>query len=78
MERRTWRTMQGRLRKFYIKHQAHEDGLWLVAASADTTDQLAAAIERAQARYPDQALRVVEYRRDGTRIEGDRLEPVAA
>ncbi len=73
----TWKTSCGRLRKFYVKHQAHAGGLWLVAASADTEAQLAAALERARLAHPGQALRVDEYRRDGSRIESDRQEPVA-
>ena len=77
-QRGTYRTSCGRLRKFYVKHQAHAGGLWLVGASADTEGQLAAALERARLAHPGQALRVDEYRRDGERIEGDRQEPVAA
>jgi len=73
-----WRTSCGRLRRFYIRTQADPSSLWLVAASADTAEQLAAAIERVQVRHPERALRVDEYRRDGSRIEGDRQEPVAA
>ena len=74
----TWKTSCGRLRKFYVKTQATPTSLWLVAASVDTAEQLGAAIERARLAHPGQALRVDEYRRDGSRIEGDRQEPVAA
>ncbi len=77
-QRGTYRTSCGRLRKFYVKTSASPDGLWTVAASADTEVGLAAAIERARAAHPGQALRVDEYRRDGSRIEGARQEPVAA
>ena len=77
-DKRNWRTACGRTRRFYVKTQASPTGLWLVAASADTEAQLAAAIERARLAHPGQALRVDEYRRDGSRIEGDRLLPVAA
>ena len=77
-QRGTWKTSCGRLRRYYVKTQASADGLWLVAASADTEGQLGAALERARAAHPGQALRVDEHRRDGSRIEGGRLEPVAA
>ena len=78
MADRSYRTSCGRLRRYYVKTQATPTSLWLVAASADTEAQLAAAIERARAAHPGQALRVDEHRRDGSRIEGGRLEPVAA
>ncbi len=77
-QRRTWRTACGRTRRFYIGTQSSPTSLWTVAASADTAEQLAAAIERARAAHPGRALRVDEYRRDGSRIEGARQEPVAA
>ncbi len=76
--KRNWRTACGRTRRFYVKTQASPDGLWLVAASADTAEQLAAGIERVRARHPERALRIDTYARDGSRIEGDRQEPVAA
>jgi len=75
---RNWRTACGRTRKYYIRTQASPTSLWLVVASADTEAQLAAAIERARLAYPDQALRVDEYAKNGARTEGDRQEPVAA
>ena len=76
--RRNWRTACGRTRRYYIRTQGTPTSLWTVAASADTEAQLAAALERARLAHPGAALRVDEYRRDGARIEGDRLEPVAA
>ena len=78
MADRSYRTSCGRTRRYYVRTQASPTSLWLVAASADTEAQLAAAIERARAAHPGQALRVDEYRRDGSRIEGDRQGPVAA
>ncbi len=77
-QRRTWRTACGRTRKFYIKHQASPDGLWLVAASADDEVGLVKAIERAQLAHPGAALRVDRYTKGGERIEGVALDPTPA
>ena len=73
-QRGNWRTACGRTRRYYVKTQASPTGLWLVGASADTTEQLAAAIERVRARYPGHALRVDQYVK-GERIEGVALDP---
>ena len=72
-QRGTYRTACGRTRRYYVKTQASPTSLWLVAASADTEAQLAAAIERARAAHPGQALRVDEYTKGGERIEGTPL-----
>jgi len=74
----TWKTTCGRTRRYYVKTQASLTGLWLVGASADTTEQLAAAIERVRARYPHEAIRVDEYLKSGERIEGVALDPTPA
>ena len=76
--KRNWRTACGRTRRYYIRTQASPTSLWLVAASADTEAQLAAAIERARAAHPGAALRVDEHRRDGSRIEGTPLAAARA
>ena len=49
-----------------------------MAASADTAEQLAAAIERAQAAHPGAALRVDRYTKGGERIEGTPLAALEA
>ncbi len=77
-QRGTWKTSCGRLRKFYVKTQPSPDGLWLVAASADTEVGLAAAIERARLAYPGQALRVDRYTKGGERVEGTPLAALEA
>ena len=74
----TWKTSCGRLRKFYVKHEASPGGLWLVAASGDTEVGLAAAIERAQLAHPGAALRVDRYTKGGERIEGTPLAATPA
>ena len=76
-QRGTWKTSCGRLKRFYVKTQASPTGLWTVGASADTAEQLAAAIGRVQARYPGHPLRVDQYVK-GERIEGVALDPTPA
>ena len=77
-QRGNYRTACGRTRRFYIRTQARPGGLWTVGASADTTEQLAAAIERVGGRYPHEAIRVDEYLKSGERIEGVALDPTPA
>ena len=66
---RNLRTAFGARRAFYVRTQA--GSMWIVAASANTQAELAAAIARVQARKPGAAIRVT----DGT---GAVVEETAA
>jgi len=61
-----------------VKTQTTPTSLWTVAASADTAEQLAAAIERAQLAHPGAELRVDQYTKGGERIEGTPLAALEA
>ncbi len=56
--RRSLSTSYGARRAFYVRTETA--GLWIVAASANTQPELAAAIARVRARKPGAAIRVTD------------------
>ncbi len=58
--RRNVRTSFGARRAFYVKTQQSPTSLWVVAASANTQAELAAAVARVRARHPERAIRVTD------------------
>ncbi len=58
MDKRNWRSAQGRTRRFYVKTRIGET--WVTAGGADTEVQLAALMGRVQARHPERELVVVD------------------
>ena len=72
--RRNLRTAYGARRAFYVRTLV--GGLWIVAASADSQAELAAAIARVQARHPDRQVRVTDS--TGAVVEQTAATPLAA
>jgi hypothetical protein len=60
VDKRNWRSAQGRTRRFYVKTRRTPTSLWVTAGGADSEAQLAALIGRVQARYPERELAVVD------------------
>ncbi len=60
MNKRSWRSAQGGLRRYYVKTRRTPTSLWVTAGSADTEAQRDALVARVQARYPERELVVVD------------------
>ncbi len=60
MDKRNWRSAQGRVRRFYVKTRRTPTSLWVTAGGADTEAQRDALVARVQARFPKCELAVVD------------------
>ena len=69
MKTRTVSTSFGKRQPMYVQARRHEGALWVTQGAARTGDQLAALIARASARNIGAELRVVEFGRNGERME---------